>query len=84
MIIFVEVKPGASRNEFVITGSHTLKIRITAPPIDGKANDALIHYLADIFDISKSSVRMLKGATSKFKKFEVDDDCFSWENFANR
>ena len=48
-----------------------LKIRLHAPPIDGKANEALISYLADILDVPKSTVTITHGHTGKRKIIEI-------------
>jgi uncharacterized protein (TIGR00251 family) len=67
----VRVQPRASRNE--VAGSHGdgIKIRLTAPPVDGAANSALIAFLAQTLGISKSSVRIVRGARSRTKVVEV-------------
>lgn len=76
MILFVEAKPNAKKNQIEILSDNTLKIRITAPPVDGKANKAIIEYLSEVFQVSKSSIKILKGDTSKYKRIEIiaDDD----------
>lgn len=67
----VQVTPNAKKSE--VTGSleDVLKIRLQAPPIEGKANEALIRYIADVLDVPKSAVRITHGHTSKRKIIEV-------------
>ncbi len=69
MIIFVEAKPKAKKNQLEVLSNNTLKIRVNAPPIDGKANKAIIEYLSEIFEIPKSNILLLKGETSKYKRY---------------
>jgi len=72
MIINVEAKPNARKNEYAVINENTIKVRIKARPVDGKANEALIAYLSEILGIAKSKITLLKGTTSKFKRFEID------------
>ena len=67
----VRVQPRSRRNE--ITGLHgdTLKIRLTAPPIEGKANQALQKFLAKQLRIPPSAVEILAGHTSRQKRVRV-------------
>jgi len=48
-----------------------LKIKVTAPPVDSAANELLIEFLADLLGISKSSVQILKGLTSRSKVVQI-------------
>jgi uncharacterized protein (TIGR00251 family) len=48
-----------------------LKIKISAPPVDGKANEAIIEYLSEIFQIPKSKIILQKGSSGRFKRFEI-------------
>jgi len=67
----VRLHPGARKN--AITGTHdgALKISLTAPPVDGKANEALIAFLADELRIPKSSITLTSGQTSRQKTLEI-------------
>jgi len=67
----VRVQPGASKNEIVGVGEDALKIRINAPPVKGKANRALIDFLAGKLGVKKSEVEIISGHTSKIKKIKV-------------
>lgn len=71
MILHIEAKPNARKNEYSIVNENTLKLRIKAAPVEGKANEAIIEYLSEIFKVPKSKIIMLKGATSKYKRFEI-------------
>ena len=52
----------------------SIKVRIKAPPVDGKANKYLVEFLAGYFGLSKSKVRLLKGETNQFKTLEIEAD----------
>ena len=67
----VRVQPGASRNEIAGEWEGALKVRLQAPPADGKANDALIEFLARVLNIPKSAVRILAGERSRTKRVEL-------------
>ncbi len=68
----VRVKPRASRTE--VSGIHgtALKVRLLAPPVDGAANDLLIEYLAESLGVTRRSVRIVSGRSSRSKIMEVD------------
>lgn len=63
----LRVQPGASRSAISGFYGKALKIAIKAPPVDGKANDALIEFIAEIFALPKRDVRLLSGETSRDK-----------------
>lgn len=67
----VRVHPGAKRN--AITGTHAdaLKISLTTPPTDGRANAALIAFLAERLDIPRTSIALISGATSRSKTLRL-------------
>ena len=67
----IYVQPRASKTEVVGLHGTALKIRLAAPPVDGAANQALVEYIADRLNVSKSSVRLVGGATSRRKVIEV-------------
>lgn len=62
----LRISPNASKNK-VIKTSESVKIKITAPPVDGKANKCLIEYLSKLFRVPKTSIVILRGETSKDK-----------------
>jgi uncharacterized protein len=67
LILYVQIQPKSSTDEVVGILGENLKIKITAPPIDGKANEHLCRFIAKVFNVSKSQVSILKGETSKIK-----------------
>lgn len=62
----IKISPNAKKNEIIHEGEF-VKIKITAQPIDGKANKALVEFLSKYFKIPKTSIKILKGETSKEK-----------------
>ncbi|MBT4547141.1 MAG: DUF167 domain-containing protein [Candidatus Magasanikbacteria bacterium] len=71
--IKIKVLPRSSKNEIVgELPDGTIKIKLKAPPIDGEANTELIKFLSKEWKVSKSSIRILKGKTSKTKLVEID------------
>jgi len=72
--IAVRITPRASKNEISeIMNDGTIKIRLTAPPVEGKANAALISFLADILEVNASKVDIVAGFTGKDKLVTVID-----------
>ena len=63
----VRVVPRASRTEVVGLQGDALRIRLTAAPVDGAANEALVSFLAERLVVPRSSVRLLAGETSRSK-----------------
>ncbi len=68
----VRVQPRASRDEIVGPHGGSLKIRITAPPVDGQANAHLIEYLAKAFGVPRARVTLLGGESSRDKRLRID------------
>jgi Uncharacterized conserved protein len=72
-IVAVHAQPGAKRSE--ISGLHgeRLKVRIAAPPLEGRANEALIEFLAQRLGLPRSKLRVLKGLQGRAKLVEIAD-----------
>jgi uncharacterized protein (TIGR00251 family) len=68
----VHVQPRASRNELVGAHGNAIKVRLSAVPVDGAANEALVTFLATYFAVPMRSVRIISGAHSRAKVVEVD------------
>ena len=67
----LRVQPRASRNAIAGVVGDAVKLAITAPPVDGKANQAVIEFLAELFGVSKSSVTIVSGETGRNKVIAV-------------
>jgi uncharacterized protein (TIGR00251 family) len=70
-LLSVRVQPRGRRDEIVGWQGSTLRVRVTAPPVDGRANDAVIGVLAAAFGVPRASVGLVSGATSQNKRFRV-------------
>jgi hypothetical protein len=70
-IIGVRLKPGAKREKVVSIDEREICLAVTAPPVDGKANEALIKFLAGVLDVPKSGITILRGQTSRIKLVEL-------------
>ena len=66
-----KLQPKASKDEFVEVADGRVKIRITAPPVDGKANKHLIKFLAKQFKVPQSNVTIISGETNKLKRIKI-------------
>lgn len=66
LIIKLKISPNASKNE-IIKKDEEIKVKITAQPIENKANKALIEFLSKKFKVAKSNIEIVKGETSKEK-----------------
>lgn len=73
--LIVRAKPGSKREGICSMDDEEISICIRAPPVDGKANIALISYISGIFDLSKSDIVLEKGGTNKNKLISITD-CF--------
>ncbi len=73
MILELHVQPGASRSEFAGKHGGRLKVRLAARAVDGKANQALVEFLAGHFHVAKSRVRIASGLKSRQKRVIIDD-----------
>jgi hypothetical protein len=67
----LHIQPGAKKTEVAGLYGETLKIRLAAPPVDGKANASLIAFLADRLGVAKAAVSLVSGDTSRAKRVRV-------------
>ena len=67
----VRVQPRASRDEIAGVMNGAMKIRLCAPAVENRANEALIEYLAGVLKTSKSAIRIRSGEQSRSKRVEV-------------
>ena len=73
IIIKIKIVPGSSKNKIIGAYNDALKITITAPPVEDKANNKCIAYLAKYFDIAKSKIEIISGKNSKNKLIKIYD-----------
>ena len=70
----IRVTPRASRNEIAeILSDGTVKIRLTSPPVEGKANAALIEFLAEVLGVPRSRIEIVAGMTGRDKLVSILD-----------
>jgi len=67
----VKVVPRASKNAIVGREGDTVKIRLAAPPVEGKANEALVKFLADSFGVGRAQIEIVTGHASRRKVVRV-------------
>jgi len=70
-IFSVRVQPRASKDEIAGEMGGALKVRLRAPAVENRANDALIEYLAQLLKTPRSAVRILSGDRSRTKRIEI-------------
>ncbi len=70
--ITLHIQPGARKTEVAGLHGDALKIRLAAPPVDGKANEALLRFVAETLKIQRTAVSLKSGQTSRRKVIEVD------------
>lgn len=80
----LHVQPGAKRSE--ITGLHgaALKIKLAAPPIEGRANDALLRFIAVLFDVPQRNAQLKQGGQSRHKVVLITGSKVEPENLLPR
>lgn len=71
LLLSCKLQPKASKDEFVEVSEGRVKIRITAPPVDGKANKHLVKFLAKQFKVPQSSVTIISGEANKLKRIKI-------------
>ncbi len=69
--IAVRVQPRARRTELAGLHGSALRVRLTAPPVDGRANEALLTFLADLLQVGPSAVRLVHGTRGRAKVLVV-------------
>lgn len=82
VILVLHVQPGAKRSE--VSGLHgdALKIRLAAPPIEGRANEALQRFIAELFEVPLRNVELLRGAQSRHKMVQITGSAIAPESLA--
>jgi uncharacterized protein len=71
VVVLVRVQPRASRDELTGGVGGALRIRLQAPAVEGRANESLIDFLAELLNLPKSAVRILSGDSSRIKRVEI-------------
>ena len=69
--VYIKVSPRSSKNEVTKISEGEYKVKLTAAPVDNKANEMLIRVLADYFNLPKSNLKIIGGKTAKIKIIEI-------------
>jgi uncharacterized protein len=72
VILQLHVQLGASRSAFAGTHGERIKVRLAARAVDGKANEALIEFLASHYGVPKYRVKIIAGLKSRLKRVHID------------
>jgi uncharacterized protein (TIGR00251 family) len=72
VVLDISVVPGAKRTELIGLHDGALRVRLAAPPVDGKANDALVAWLADELGVQRRCIELIRGMTSRRKQARID------------
>jgi hypothetical protein len=67
----VHVQPGSSRNQVLGRHGDALKVKLTAPPVEGRANKACVEFLSDALGVPKSSLDIVAGQSSRLKHIRL-------------
>ena len=83
LILRLYIQPGAKRNEIIGLMQDELKIKLATPALEGRANSALIKFLAQLFDVPKSKVVLKSGEKSRHKIIEISESDVNPEQLCN-
>ena len=67
VVLSIKLQPRASRNEIGEAAGNELRIKVTAPPVDSAANEALLRMLAEFLECPRSQIELMRGHTSRHK-----------------
>ena len=70
-VLSVVVVPRASRPSIERLADGTVQVRVSAPPVDGAANAALVRFLADLLDVPRRRMEIISGASSRHKRINI-------------
>jgi uncharacterized protein len=71
LLLNVYIQPNAPKDDYVGIYNNCVKLKIKAPPVDGKANRELLRFLGEIFAVPQSSIHLVQGEASRYKKIEI-------------
>ena len=73
MYLKIKVHPNSKKNEITRRGEDSFEVYVRAKPLEGKANDAVLDVLAEFLNVSRSKVRLIRGAMARNKIVELID-----------
>lgn len=71
VLLSIKVQPRASKNEIGEALGAELKVKVTAPPVDSAANEAVLRLLAEVLDCPRGGVQLVRGNTSRHKQILI-------------
>ncbi len=71
VVLTVKAVPRAAKSEIAGVDDEWLRVRVKAPPVDGKANEALVKFFAEFFTVPKGSVSLVSGDTARLKRIKI-------------
>ena len=71
VVLTVKAVPRAAKSEIAGVDDEWLRVRIKAPPVDGKANEALVKFFAEFFSLPKGAVSIISGDTARLKRVKI-------------
>lgn len=71
LTLTLHVQPGAKRSEVAGLHGNALKLRLAAPPVEGKANEALMRFLSEVFKVPLRNIELKQGAQSRHKIIRI-------------
>ena len=72
VVLELHVQPGAKRTEFAGKHGERTKVRLAAPAVDNKANEALVEFLADYYRVPRKNVTITRGPRSRAKRVVIE------------
>jgi len=69
--LFIKAQPRANKNEIAGVHGAELRIKVTAPPVDSAANEALVRFLAEVLGLPRNQVQLTRGASARHKAVKV-------------
>ncbi len=71
VVLTVKAVPRAAKSEIAGVDDEWLRVRVKAPPVDGKANEALVKFFAEFYSLPKGSVSIVSGDTARLKRIRI-------------
>ena len=83
LTLTLHIQPGAKRSELAGLHGEALKIRLAAPPVEGRANEALLKFIAGLFDVPVRQVELKQGGQSRHKVIAITGSNVDPESLLN-
>ena len=79
----LHVQPGAKRSEICGLHGDAIKLKLAAPPIEGRANEALLRFISDLFDVPLRQIQLKQGTQSRHKVVAITGSLINPESLLN-